>query len=298
VKENLLSIAELAKLRKITSETLRHYDRIGLIKPDYVDPHTKYRYYSIRQYEKLGTIRELRQLGMSLDDIVDYFTNRNLNKSITILEKHHEKLCREIKEKILVAKVLRRKLHFLNELTSLPATNVVFEKLFPKRYMITFGEPAGGPREHAFAFTKLESYLNEPAPILASDRVGVYADEAILEKVDSYIPSSPMLLVEGDAINSEFKKAINPGLYLYMYYHNGRLEEYHESFEIIKDYMKKHRMSVDGKILQIYKLDVTLTSDRMETIMEIQVPVKKQNDDSEDYVNTTEAYKNINSTNL
>lgn len=274
MKEILLSISELAKLRKVTSETLRHYDRIGLIKPDYVDPETKYRYYSIRQYEKLGTIRELRQLGMSLDDIVDYFTNRNLKKSIMILEKHREMIHREIKDKLLVDMILRRKLRFLAELSSL-ATNVVFERVFPKRYMITFDELAGGPREHAFLFTKLEWYLNEIAPILASDRVGVYTDEAILQKTDSYVPSSPMLLVEDNAIDSEFKKAICPGLYLCMYYNNGELEKYHESFEIIKDYMKIHQMCVNGMIFQIYKLDVTLTGDRMETIMEIQVPVKK-----------------------
>ena len=32
----VLSITELAKLKKITSETLRHYDRIGLLKPDHI----------------------------------------------------------------------------------------------------------------------------------------------------------------------------------------------------------------------------------------------------------------------
>ena len=77
IKENLLSITELAKLRQVTSETLRYYDRIGLITPDYVDPQTRYRYYSIRQYDKLGTIKELRQLGMSIHDITDYFSGRN-----------------------------------------------------------------------------------------------------------------------------------------------------------------------------------------------------------------------------
>ena len=65
-----------AKLRQVTSETLRYYDRIGLITPDYVDPQTRYRYYSIRQYEKLGTIKELRQLGMSIHDITHYFLGR------------------------------------------------------------------------------------------------------------------------------------------------------------------------------------------------------------------------------
>lgn len=43
MKKDLLSITELAKLRRVTSETLRYYDRIGLLKPVYTDPATKYR---------------------------------------------------------------------------------------------------------------------------------------------------------------------------------------------------------------------------------------------------------------
>jgi DNA-binding transcriptional MerR regulator/effector-binding domain-containing protein len=273
MKEQLLSITELAKLRRVTSETLRYYDRIGLIKPDYVDPFTKYRYYSIRQYEKLGTIRELRQLGVSLEEILDYFENRNLQKSKEILNKHQLILEQEIENKILLKKILQRKLHFIAELSTLPEANVVWERMYPQRHMITFGETAGGPREHAFAFTKLEWYLDETAPILASDRVGVYANESLLEKNDGYIPATPMLLVEEASIRSEYKQIIPAGRYLCMYYHEGRLEHYHPSFEIIKTYMQEHRLHLSGNILQIYKVDVTLTNDPKETILEIQVPV-------------------------
>ena len=201
MKEDLLSITELAKLRKVTSETLRYYDRIGLMKPVYVDPDTKYRYYSIRQYERLGTIKELRQLGMSIEDVMDYFNDRNLKKSKRILAHHHQLLQEEIRRKMLLSKILSRKLHFLDELSPPPVSDVVFECYFPKRYIITFDEPAGGPREHAYAFTKLEWYLDETAPILASDRVGVYADGRLLEKSEDYIPSVPMLFVEdGDIL--------------------------------------------------------------------------------------------------
>lgn len=275
MSEKLLSITKLAKLRKLTSETLRYYDRIGLIKPDYVDPTTNYRYYSIRQYEKLGTIKELRQLGMSISGIVDYFKDRKLKKSIEILERYHEMLDQEIKEKMRLKKILSKKIHFLNELTSLPATNVVFEQVFPERYMITFDEPAGGSHEHAFAITKLEWHLNETAPILASDRVGVYADESILQKSEHYIPSSPFIFGEKNEIPSKLRKVIPAGLYLCTYYHGGELEKYHESFEIIKGYMNDHHICLNGPILQIYKIDVTVTSDLKETLMEIQVPFKK-----------------------
>lgn len=274
MKQDLLSITELAKLRKVTSETLRYYDRIGLIKPVYVDPETKYRYYSIRQYERLGTIKELRQLGMSVEDVMDYFRDRNLKKSREILAHHHQLLQEEIRQKMLLSKTLSRKLHFLEQLGEPPVTDVVFECHFPKRYIITFDEPAGGPREHAYAFTKLEWYLDETAPILASDRVGVYADERLLEKAEGYIPSVPMLFVEDSDIQSEYKQEIPAGKYICMYYHDGGLEEYSPSFELIKDYLRVHSLAVDGKLFQIYKIDKTLTSDPCETLLEIQVPVK------------------------
>ena len=269
-----MSITELAKLRQVTSETLRYYDRIGLITPDYVDPQTRYRYYSIRQYEKLGTIKELRQLGMSIHDITDYFSGRNLRKSHQLLLHQLELLEEEIRKQQLLSEILRRKLHFLSEITPPPPVDKVFCRAFPQRYMITFGEPAGGSREHAFAFTRLERYLDEVAPILASDRIGVYADWHLLEPSDDYIPAVPMIFVERDAIESEHKRTIPPGDYLCMNYRRGELERYHPSFARLHTYMAEHGWVLNGMIFQFYKIDVTLTSDPDETLMEIQVPVR------------------------
>lgn len=57
--EKLLSITEIAKYRNIPTERLRYYDKIGLLRPDYVDKLTGRRFYSAQQCEKLGTIKEL-----------------------------------------------------------------------------------------------------------------------------------------------------------------------------------------------------------------------------------------------
>ena len=70
-------------------------------------------------------------------------------------------------------------------------------------------------------------------------------------------------------------RTIPAGYYLCMYYNNGRLEMYHESFEILKDYMIEHDYEICGPIFQIYKIDVTITNNYLETVLEIQVPVKK-----------------------
>jgi DNA-binding transcriptional MerR regulator len=86
MKRNGLTISQMAQLRGLTVDTLRHYDKIGLFKPSHVDPHTGYRYYSILQYEVLGTIKELRQIGMSIEEIKQFMTNRNVKQSLHILK--------------------------------------------------------------------------------------------------------------------------------------------------------------------------------------------------------------------
>lgn len=82
-----LSITQLGKIKHITTETLRHYDRIGLFTPGYIDPDTRYRYYSLDQIEQIDTILELRDMGMSLGDIRTFMENRDVAMSLKLLRR-------------------------------------------------------------------------------------------------------------------------------------------------------------------------------------------------------------------
>ena len=67
--KKLFSISEAAALVGMTSETLRHYDRIGLVRPGVRDEWTGYRYYSEQEIVRLNTIQALRCMDLSLKDI-------------------------------------------------------------------------------------------------------------------------------------------------------------------------------------------------------------------------------------
>ena len=79
-----LSITQFGKIKHITTETRRHYDRIGLFTPGYIDPDTRYRYYSLDQIEQIDTILELRDMGMSLGDIRTFMENRDVAMSLKL----------------------------------------------------------------------------------------------------------------------------------------------------------------------------------------------------------------------
>jgi len=65
----MFSIGEFSKLGRVTVDTLRHYDALGLLKPANVDPFTGYRYYSARQLKSLNRILVLKEIGFSLEEI-------------------------------------------------------------------------------------------------------------------------------------------------------------------------------------------------------------------------------------
>ena len=65
-RNDLFSIGDMARMFHLSVGSLRHYEAMGLVTPEYVDPDTGYRYYSARQFEPLNTIRYLRALDMPL----------------------------------------------------------------------------------------------------------------------------------------------------------------------------------------------------------------------------------------
>lgn len=63
------SVSKAAEMADMTSETLRHYDRIGLVKPAVKEGQTGYRYYSEQEIIRLSTVQALQYMGLSLIEI-------------------------------------------------------------------------------------------------------------------------------------------------------------------------------------------------------------------------------------
>ena len=63
---------------RVSTGTLRHYEKAGLLCPEHTDQETGYRYYSVRQFEVLNTIRYLRALDLPLDEIAEFLHNRDI----------------------------------------------------------------------------------------------------------------------------------------------------------------------------------------------------------------------------
>ena len=66
----MFSIGEFSRIARVTPRQLRHYEELGLFQPKHIDPETGYRFYSALQLPRLNRILALKELRLSLPQIL------------------------------------------------------------------------------------------------------------------------------------------------------------------------------------------------------------------------------------
>lgn len=82
--KSYFSVGEAARAVHMTSETLRHYDRIGLVTPSKKDEWTQYRYYTAQDLVRLQTVRALQMMDLPLQEIKKVLAYDDLEKNYRI----------------------------------------------------------------------------------------------------------------------------------------------------------------------------------------------------------------------
>ena len=81
-------IGDFAKRCQTTIKTLRYYDQLGLLVPDYIDAATQYRYYGANKMAEMRQITALKDIGFTLDEIKRYCQAAPDEQTKIIDEKH------------------------------------------------------------------------------------------------------------------------------------------------------------------------------------------------------------------
>jgi DNA-binding transcriptional MerR regulator len=120
MKSERLSIGQMAKLNHTTVATLRLYDKMGLLKPAYVDENTNYRYYSIPQSAVLRAIQYNKELGVTLKEIQHFIETSDYR----VVEETYEQKIKDIEKQrgalLKQEKAIKRSLKLLRHYVTLP----------------------------------------------------------------------------------------------------------------------------------------------------------------------------------
>lgn len=86
----MYKIGELSSLCRIPVKTLRFYDSEGILKPDFIDDFTGYRYYSASQLADCYMIVMLKELGFSLKEIKRFLEAEGDERLALLTEKEQQ----------------------------------------------------------------------------------------------------------------------------------------------------------------------------------------------------------------
>src|SRR5699024_11186331 len=93
--KDFYKISEISRLYGVGPDSLRYYERLGLLRPRR-DEDNGYRLYSLRDIYKLSVIRDLRTPGLSMVQIQEYLDGKSAESSLALLEREEDLLSRQI----------------------------------------------------------------------------------------------------------------------------------------------------------------------------------------------------------
>lgn len=257
-----LSISEMSKLRNVTIETLRHYDRIGLLSPDYIN-HNRVRYYHITKSEKIRTIKELQEIGMSLKEIKHYLENRVLSNSYQLLLKKQEYVKKQYEFYKSMYNTITEKINVLESLYNLDNLNSIYIKDFNERYCILSNETVCNDMELFSQTTKLENDVEKREgylQIYGSQRYGT-----IFDAKDDNIINRPFLFVLKPSKATKIPK----GKYLCMM-KSGSFWDISYEKKQMQLYAKEKGYRLSDTLLSIVQIDYTMSDLESERLYELQ----------------------------
>ena len=131
MKDLTFNISETSQITGLSIDTLRYYDKIGLIQSK-KNPNNRYRYYTIGDISIINHIKTLRDLDLSINDI-KLLLHSDIEVQHTILKNHHKALLEKVASIKKIEKIFKDTLEEVN--SSNLMINVPVVKSYKQRYV-------------------------------------------------------------------------------------------------------------------------------------------------------------------
>lgn len=128
--DRMLKIGDFSKVGKVSIRMLRHYDQIGIFKPAQIDEQTGYRSYSIDQLPRLNRIKFLKDLGFSLQEVMELVDEQiSIDEMKRMLQKKQYDLEHEIEMAQINLKAVRERLQIIENEGNAPQFDVNIKRV-------------------------------------------------------------------------------------------------------------------------------------------------------------------------
>lgn len=263
-------IGELSKLFGIGVDSIRYYEEVGILQPER-NPENNYRLYTVDDIRRLTLIRELLGLNFSTEQIREYDKDRNIDTTLSLLNKELDIVDEEIKRLEYTKKSIQNRIHTISRHLGKHFDEEVCLLNLPKRgcimvnknnlpdnyvdyYLIKYMQGHG---IHVNTIGACDCYTldlpgSNPASLYYKTKnVFFYATYFPPEECNYYLPA---------------------GKYLSLIY-RGDLTKTKKLMPKMFSYAEKNGLTICGEPVEMCHIDNYETDNENEYIVELQIPV-------------------------
>ncbi|QIB67874.1 MerR family transcriptional regulator [Aminipila butyrica] len=268
-KRGLLTVGEMARLFHMNIRTLRYYDQLGILKPEYVNPETKYRYYSTNQFERMNTIKYLRALDVPLEKIASFFNEKDVNTMLSIFADQRERVLEKQRQLIQIERKLTNRMEQIQAALSAPYGQVTVKQL-PQRELVLLEKDftLADDLELLIRDLSRDHRLDEA---IFLGKVGVSISQQDLEKNQIKRFSSIFLVLEAEDNFAESDGALPAASYATVQY-QGTHQAAAPYYRLLLDYLAARGLKMTGDSVEITIIDWGMTNDSNKFVTELQIP--------------------------
>jgi DNA-binding transcriptional MerR regulator len=273
----MFKIGDFSRLSQVSVNALRHYDELGLLKPQQVDRFTGYRYYSIEQLPRLQRILALKDLGFSLEQIAqmldEHFSLEEMRGMLRLKRAEVDQQAQA--EQARLARIEAR-LRYLEMEGKMPEHEVVVKKIEPRwvacerEVVATIAEMQ--PRSYAMfneIYTWIATHGIKPdGPPLSIYYNHEYTEQDIDVETAAFIEQPLATVREADRVKLRQLEGVEQ---MACILHSGRLDNILETYAAIGKWIQANGYRMAGPCREIYLQPPASDS----PVTEIQYPVEK-----------------------
>lgn len=273
----MLTIGQMAKLNNISEQTLRLYDKIGLLKPDIVSNQNRYRYYNIKQSARLDMIQYMKSLGMTLSDIKEQLDQKDISLIKNILAKKTTHINEQLQALKYQKQAIERTIKSYDRYEASPPDGTILVEYIDKRHIYCIDT---GINFYDFGIEVYEEMLRKLKKSLVSDNlpqiyfcnVGTILRKNNLEK-RRFVSSEVFVFVDRDSVKEELTIEIPANTYLCIYCNEFNKEK--EYINRLLNAVKKNEYTIVGDYIceVLAELPIFEHNERG-MFLRLQVPIK------------------------
>lgn len=260
-------ISEISKLYGIGIDSLRYYERLGILNPH--RDANGYRLYNLKDMYKLNIIRDLRALGFSMSQIKEYLDSQSVVNTQKLLHRELDLLRLKQEELRMRADTIQKKLTALDTALAVPELTLTV-KTMPRRCCVRLNEYITRDEEMDFLIKKLHQKHEDKIRCLETQTICAFLSLPDLKQGISNVYTSVFFVLEQDVPDFDF--SLPAGDYL-SYYYRGDYRQNDKRLTELLNLAEKENFSIAGEPFEIYAIDNRDTICPGEFLTEIQVLV-------------------------